>query len=166
MHLAERVAIRYFSAMDAGVVMRRCFNVEIVDDCLVITRFWRLTHRIPLDHVIAVTRHPSIIWYSERGRVVRSGVGFLSPVSTTKGVSADPRAGERYALEALLLSAVTSNLKKTKRAFDHLAPEEAANRLRMAQAAASWTKKHKRQQKNEYPALWAKHLHSIETTSR
>lgn len=143
--------------------MRRCFDVEQSDDHLVITRFWRRGRRIPLDRVIAVTDYPSVVWYSERGQIARSSVTFFSAVWTKW---ADRRRSERLALQAVAFNAVAANLRRTKRAFAHLQPGEAAERLQLAHAAVAWTAKRGGRRMHEFHALWAKHLRDIEDVGR
>lgn len=95
---------------------RRCFYVTLVAGDVVITRYWRTSRRIPVDRVIAVTNYPSVIWYSQGGRVVRSSVGFLGALPKySMGRLVDPRGWERRAFQDLLYDAVANHLRRVKR---------------------------------------------------
>lgn len=134
---------------------RRCFDVTLVVGDVVITRYWRTSRRIPVDRVIAVTNHPSAIWYSQGGKVVQSSVGFLGALPKHSSL-VDPRGWERRAFQDLLYDAVASNLRRVKRGIAHFSPEEAAGRLHMAEAAATWTARHTGAQ--------ARDFHDLEST--
>lgn len=141
---------------------RRCFDVTLVGGEVVITRYWRASRRIPLDRIIAVTSYPSVIWYSQDGKVTRSSAGFLGALPKySMGGLVDPRGWERRAFQDSLYDAVSSHLRKAKRGIAHFGTEEAADRCRMAEAAVAWTTRHKGVQARDFHDLWVKHLSAI-----
>jgi hypothetical protein len=143
---------------------RRCFDVAFVADDVVITRYWRTSRCIPVDRIIAATNYPSVIWYSQDGKVVRSSVGSLITLPTkfpTSGLG-DPRSPERRAFQDLLHDRVASRLRTVKRGIAHFGPEDAADRLWMARAAVAWTARHRSLQARDFHDLWVRHLRAIE----
>jgi hypothetical protein len=143
---------------------RRCFDVALVADDVVITRYWRTSRRIPVDRIIAVTNYPSVIWYSRDGKVVRSSAGSLAtlPTKFPTGGLGDPRGPERRAFQDLLHDRVASHLRKVKRGIAHFSPEDAADRLCMARAAVAWTARRRSFQARDFHDLWVEHLRAIE----
>jgi hypothetical protein len=101
----------------------RHFGVEGDADRITIRRLWRTPQRIPLDRVVALTPYPSVIWYSARGHIRRSRLGFLGPVAG-KGYSADPRWAERKALEQWLYEQIASRNRRVRRSADHLSDQQ------------------------------------------
>lgn len=126
-------------------------------DIVTIRGLWRVTHRIPVERIVAITPYATIIWCSRRGRLRRSRAWFLS-----SNRYADPSQPERTRLIDWIHLAIRSTARHEKRTLDHLDDAMLADHLRVAQLGQRWTARHRPVHQEDLHSLWTKRVHALE----